>query len=228
MIYVKENKRRILSDVIIDGQPFDAFDDRYEFSYRLRGFISFGNMKLPEDTVIFNMTSGTDCSSKKLGLCPVINAGAKCYAIKAEVMYPSVLPYRRRQEKFWDNVSPERFSQAVLDINASKRKKIRKIRFSEAGDFRDQSDVAKMVKISNILQQHGIRSYVYTARQDLNFKNVGALNVNGSGFMVVNEYRAVPYLPEKLNENERICPCKCRKCSLCVFAKNKTILVEFH
>jgi hypothetical protein len=55
-----------------------------------------GNRKIPKSTAIFNMSSALNCPSKKLGLCKAASQGAKCYARKAEILYPQVLPYRER------------------------------------------------------------------------------------------------------------------------------------
>lgn len=44
-----------------------------------------GNMKIPRTTAIFNMSSATDCPSRKLGLCKAVVDGKHiCYAIRSE------------------------------------------------------------------------------------------------------------------------------------------------
>ena len=214
--------------------PYEDFmkgyaDQDYEYKYMLKGKMSFGNKKLPKDTAIFNMGSGIDCPSKKLGLCKVINAGVNCYAISAERMYPSVLPYRRRQEVYWKSVTAEQFVEDFMTRIARKRTQIKRLRVNESGDLWDQESYNKIVKIANILwEKHHIRTYMYTAREDLNLKNHGALNVQGSGFKVVNNYKAIADIPFPLRADERECKCDCKVCNLCVVAKDKTIYVPFH
>lgn len=208
--------------------------DEHEFYYKLSGKVTFGNKKLPASTAIFNMNSGWDCPSKKLGLCEVVNNGATCYAIKAEELRATVLPYRRRQEIYWDKVTAEDFVERFLNLVKNEmvidgeKVRIKQLRISEAGDFKSQADVNKMDKACGILKANGIRCYVYSARKDLNFKNVKNMNVNGSNFMGSNQFKAVPILPDKLKENEKICPGSCRECNLCAGARGKTIYVKYH
>lgn len=65
--------------------------------------LSNGNTKIGPDTMVLNLTSATDCPSRRLGLCQLDNP-ADCYALKAERhYYTTVLPYRRRQAAYWAN-----------------------------------------------------------------------------------------------------------------------------
>ena len=88
----------------------------------LNQLLSDGNIKVSNTTAIFNMSSATDCPSLKLGLCKAIfNGKHVCYAKKAEREFrPEVLPYRRRQEEFWQKVTAEEFVAQFLLINALK------------------------------------------------------------------------------------------------------------
>jgi len=149
-----------------------------------------GNIKIPRETAIFNMSSATDCVSLEKGLCKacVWNEDLQklktvCYALKAEREYrPAVLPYRRRQEKFWLDVTAESFVIQFLIINARKRVKFDKIRFNESGDFHDQEGVDKAEKIAKLLVNFGIKVYCYTSRDDLDYTRVKNLVINASGF----------------------------------------------
>jgi len=61
-----------------------------------------GNKKLGKDTLIFNMTSATNCPSKRLGLCQLKGrCESKCYALRAEKRFPAVLEYREEQAGDW-------------------------------------------------------------------------------------------------------------------------------
>ena len=87
----------------------------------LKGLVKAGNKKLPKTTAIFNMGSATDCPALKKGMCQAFarNPQGKmklvCYAKKAEVQYYTmVLPYRRRQEKYWKDHSAEDFAISFL------------------------------------------------------------------------------------------------------------------
>lgn len=184
---------------------------------------SFGNTKLPKSTAIFNLGTATDCPSAKLGLCKIPTG--KCYALKAERMYKQVIPYRLRQMAFWSECTPESF---VAEFIATVGKKaVKYLRFNEAGDFYGQPCVDKMSAIADLLKAYGIKCYVYTAREDLDFSNTSDnLTVNGSGFMVDNCFCPPVNMPENTNVAE--CLMDCRKCNKCAFAHHKFITVPLH
>lgn len=185
-----------------------------ELQYRRH--ISFGNRKLPTTTGIFNICSATDCPSRKLGLCQVCNAGKRCYALKAEQMYPGPLDYRRRQERLWDSLTAETFAGDLLGIASRRRTLTTALRLNEAGDFRTQADVDKAERIAHILSvEGGIDMYCYTARSDLDFSKTRDLVVNGSGFRVHGEFRMI-LTPEERPKGYTMCVGNCRECSRCV------------
>ena len=182
--------------------------------------ISNGNSKIGNDTFILNITSATDCSSKALGLCSLCGV---CYAMKAEVQYPAVLPYRQAQEVQWDQMPVDVMSNLILGKASRKKKPIKYLRLQESGDFRNQEDIDKMSKLADQLKGK-IKCYVYTARKDLDFSNVSTnLTVNGSGFMVHNNFVAVNELTSKFT-----CKGNCRQCNLCKENNNLTIQVKIH
>lgn len=166
---------------------------------------SKGNLKLGHDTMIFNITPATYCTSRQMGLCKV---GSKCYAMKAERIYKAVLPYRLRQSAFWDVEDVPTF---LNQFNKEKSKHIKYFRFNEAGDFRNQADVDKMSLIARALKTQGITTYGYTARTDLDFSKVEFV-INGSSWMADNEFR---YLPKGSAALPVMCPGDCRTCTLC-------------
>ena len=149
----------------------------------VKRYLVAGNKKLPNTTAIFNMGSATDCPSRKLGLCSACKAGVKCYALKAELpCWPAVLPFRRRQEKFWKETNPENFVLQFLALNAIKTKPFNALRFNEAGDFWSQECVKKAEKIARILNTYNVVVYCYTSRSDLDYGKISALRISGSGF----------------------------------------------
>lgn len=184
---------------------------------------SIGNHKLGKDTIIFNMTSATDCPSHKLGLCKI--GKTRCYAMKAERCYPQVLPFRRRQERTWDSIKPSEFVSRIAYIK-SHNSSLKYLRFSESGDFKSQSDVRKMSSIAKGLSSLGIRVYGYTARKDLDYSKVHSnMVVNGSGFQVHNEFTATDSLGPRF---DHVCGGDCRKCNWCKGRHGHTIAVKFH
>jgi hypothetical protein len=128
--------------------------------------------------------------------------------MKAEKLYPNVLPYRERQAEFWRSCDAAEF---LNQFNKEKTKNIKYFRFNESGDFQSQADVDKMNLISLGLKTQGITTYGYTARKDLDFSNV-SFTINGSSWMADNEFRYIPKGGEAVSV---MCPGDCRTCDLC-------------
>ena len=185
----------------------------------LNSLLSAGNMKVPSTTAIFNMSSATDCPSLKLGLCKAMVDGKHvCYAKKSEVgSRPTVLPYRRKQEKFWLGVTAEDFVSQFLLINALKVKPFTALRLNEAGDFHSQECVDKAEKIATYLKRFGIKVYGYTSRDDLDFSKTKNLVVSGSGFIkdgIKNEFKIIKTKNDK-PKGYGICAGDCKICNRC-------------
>ncbi len=188
-----------------------------------------GNSKIGKDTLIFNMQSATDCSSKKKGLCKLCN---KCYAMKAERMYPQVLPFRRKQAQYWENTD---IADMIKDFDKTlsrMRNKPKYFRFNESGDFTTCYDIQSIEFIASCFPD--IQFYIYTHRTDLIKKyyikrkkavvsnlciNISNTKVNG-----FNQFLAV----DKYSEKNAKCPGDCRQCNLCKTNKNITIEVLKH
>jgi len=191
---------------------------------------SFGNNKLPKTTAIFNMTSAHKCPSLERGLCQAqIDGKNKCYAFKAERMYPAVLPYRTRQAEFWANCTALDFVVKFIESIQGKRIGITALRFNEAGDFRGQADIVKAEKIAEILfKEYGITVYCYTSRSDLSFVACEYLIVNGSGFIkdgISGEFKLIKDKSEK-PDGYGICPADCTKCVRCLTGKNTAVILH--
>ena len=194
----------------------------------LEKLLSFGNRKLPTTTAIFNMNSATDCPSLKLGFCTM---GKKCYAMKAERNYPQVLPYRRRQEEYWETHTAEEMADHFFETDWRKKGTLKALRVSEAGDFKSQNDVAKLSELATIIVDQGydISTYVYTARRDLDFSDRGALQVLGTHFMVDAMFVPVKELPTfELPKKSYICNADCKLCSVCSYGQQSIIYNKIH
>lgn len=187
--------------------------------------IKFGNHKLPTTTAIFNITSAKDCPSRKKGMCQaILNGRCICYALRAEIQYPQVTPYRRKQEKVWDKLTAREFTRQFLNVVARRRIRTTALRLNESGDFRSQADVRKASRIADYLKPHGIVVYCYTARKDLKFKNISTnLKIHGSGFRVTGEFRFIKDIKDKPKEFG-ICPGNCRYCTRCLHGLDTVIL----
>lgn len=141
------------------------------------GVFKIGNIKLDKSILIFNITSAENCPARKLGLCSVEKI---CYARSPEKLWPNVLKYRKRQAEYWDSHS---WIEIYHDIKAilKNRPYIKYFRLNEAGDFKNQEDVIKADCVAACLTSHGIKTYAYTARHDLDFSNIQFIRIRLSG-----------------------------------------------
>ena len=175
-----------------------------------------GNKKLPKSTYILNMGSATDCPNRCNGRC---QAGNLCYALKAEVQYPDVLPFRRRQALQWQSMTALEIATALLDASKrSRQHKMTAFRYNEAGDFSTQADVDKMVRVCSILTAAGVNCYGYTASTHLDLSMLIACSqVNVSNdygdwrFDGANRFKMVA----KASGDHAVCAGDCRQCRIC-------------
>ena len=179
----------------------------------IKDLVKFGNAKLPKTTMIFNMGTSKDCPSRKKGLC---SCAALCYARKPERIYPSVLPYRERQAKYWQNTMVDTICWELSEVIRKKRIKPTHFRFNESGDFYSQECIEKMSFIAEyLLQEYDIVTYGYTARKDLDFSNASFI-VKGSNNNAGNHGKTVVIKDKgKLPKDFHLCPGDCKACSLC-------------
>lgn len=181
------------------------------------------NKKCGKNTLILNMTTALNCPSKKLGLCALHKV---CYAKQAELWHRhKVVPYRKRQAQAWKTLNAKEMTKQIV-LNAIHRYiKIKWLRVSECGDFRNQKDIAKLSEITDRLKKYDIGVYTYTKRKDLHFENISDnLVINGSEFMLHNEFRAV----DEYSGENAICPQSCKACDLCKIRNGLIIENKFH
>jgi hypothetical protein len=204
---------------------------------------SIGNLKIGEDTLIFNMGSANNCPSAKLGLCKI----EKCYAKKAEYLYPSVLPYRNEQEQFW--LENDAFTIAEEIQKAFMRNlktELKFVRVNEAGDFHARKCLNKLIAIATMLPH--IKFYTYTHRSDLidsrtwkklpknlviNTSNFTRKNLNSfSGISAIRVHRLAEFSKVKAQiiraGYDYACLGDCSKCSLCKIQHGKKIGAPIH
>ena len=120
-----------------------------------------GNIKLPKQTLIFNLPSGITCPNSTK------ECRKWCYAKKAERMYPNVLPHRisnltaSRKTTFVNKMIAEIISKqynAKLYIP-------NQVRIHESGDFYNQAYFNKWVRIAKKLPK--MIFYAYTKNDTL-------------------------------------------------------------
>lgn len=197
---------------------------------------SEGNKKIGKDTIIINISSAMDCIAGKKGLCPLFN-NKKCYAMKAERLYPQVLPYRRQQNNIWNALSSNEIADQIINKNNKKRKKWKYLRLNESGDFQDQVDVWKLSIIADKLKNEGIKVYTYTHRKDLDYTNLSDnLTINSSWkdkkihnrFISLKSNVINRIMKSKKDKKIIHCIADCSKCNACKSRNNLTILCDIH
>lgn len=186
-------------------------------------FFSFGNLKLPKTTAIFNFTSTKDCPAKKLGLC---HHPKHCYGNKAERLRPNSLPFKAKQTAIWNLLNPVQFAKMFLLEISTLKHKITKFRFSEVGDFPQQTDVDKFTQAAKIITKNGITVYGYSAMRTLDFTELmKTAVVNRQGFMLSNQIKVV----DKFSGTADVeCPANCNICDACATGGNKIIEIIKH
>lgn len=114
-------------------------------------FISKGNQKVKCN--IFNLPSGSTCAKN-------LSCRKYCYAKKAEVAYPTVLPCRTNN--FFASLEESFVSVVVATL---KKRKVQITRLHESGDFYSVDYVLKWFAICKALPEH--KFYVYTKQRDI-------------------------------------------------------------
>lgn len=202
----------------------EAFKERYQKAFDemyKKPYIAFGNKKLPKTTAIYNIGTWFLCEGRLKGFCELHEV---CYAKVREIM-GSVIKSRLNNYYFWKTNDAKTIamfiSYSIQSKQFSEENKINLLRFNEVGEFENQEDLEKMVEISNIVyEQTGVNSYTYTHNRELDF-NIDRphLTINGSGFMIDNQFTVVkPSEYKRYVENHNCfeCPQKCEMCnSIC-------------
>ena len=185
---------------------------------------SYGNSKLPKETLIVNITSAHHCPSEILGLCKCADV---CYAKKCERIYANY--YRKNEliESFMNLWDDSDIKELLTYYIVHSPTKIKYVRLNEAGDFPNQSSVERWNNISNWLEKtFNIKTYCYTCRSDLDFSNVRfAVNASNQQMNAQRYFSCLDKVNyEKLPNNAVKCKGDCRKCSLCYASNYKGII----
>ena len=192
---------------------------------------TLGNAKLPKTTMIINLGTWFNCAGRKEQFCELCK---KCYDKSPEVRFKERFFGRYNQEIMWRSLPAELIAETIIK-ELKKHNKVNLIRWAEVGELRNQNDLEKLIKISTIIgETTGIKSYIYTHNKSLDFTSLERpyLTINGSGFMIDNEYRVIEkeLIENEFNNlndlsNKRECICDCTKCSYCS-TKQHYILIE--
>lgn len=161
--------------------------------------------------------------------CPgcTVQCAAKCYARKAEIAYPTVLPSRKRNWKLTKN---DRFVDNMISIVKAKGKKW--FRIHESGDFYSQSYLEKWVAIVAACPE--VKFLAFTKSFKLDF--TAALKLPNLSLVWSvwpdTDMSKVPAGPRAYagdcgTENTLECPGNCDTCMVCWSLSKRGIDVHF-
>jgi hypothetical protein len=229
---------------------------KYYIHHGLR--VSRGNRKLGNNTLILNITPAKDCVSRRLGFCRL---NERCYALKAERLYPQALAWRQAQREYWDGNSVAAIADTLIDLLYTKRtlergrltfvdgeatfrdmmvplwEAISYVRFNESGDFRRQADVRKLDMIARRVRRYfpHIKFYGYTARRDLNFKEVSFIvkgtehDAGNAGIVRIRPQAWIDdNIPKLARMDARLCPGSCQSCTICKEKSKSPLYIPLH
>lgn len=194
----------------------------------VRGSVfSYGNKKLPRNTMIFNLTTAMNCPSK---LCKFFDT---CYAKAGDNKNINPALSGLRNQFMLKYITIKELLKLIEMYIEYAPMRIKRIRLSESGDFSTQKqvDVAKKLA-AHLKKKYNIDTVVYTA-QLFDFSG-NELIVNASNEKVIGADRYF-YARDLKTFNEMgidmtedlkikymedgqpyyMCPCECRKCNFC-------------
>lgn len=194
----------------------------------VRGSVfSYGNKKLPRNTMIFNLTTAMNCPSK---LCKFFDT---CYAKAGDNMNINPALSGLRNQLMLKHITIKEFLKLIEMYIEYAPMRIKRIRVSESGDFstQQQVDVAKKLA-AHLKKKYNIDTVVYTA-QPFDFSG-NELIVNASNDKVIGadryfyarDLKTFTEMGVDMTEDMKIkymedgqpyymCPCECRKCNFC-------------
>ena len=207
---------------------------------------SYGNSKVPENTLIINLTSAFNCPSKENGECAW---GKRCYAHQSEIMYHNTEYRNLRNQHVLGMLSTKELLKLLEAYIENAPLRIKFIRLHEDGDFKDQATVDFCDKIAGHLKaKYGIQTTAYTHRV-LDYSGIKNITINASSYRIKDcdryfipvspqDYAKVPDgldlsgkdIPMVSSETGKKvdtthgtykCPCDCRKCWFCYRTKEQ-------
>lgn len=199
-------------------------------SYKLLN-LSYGNTKTGKGILIWNLLAIVTCIGS------TAECRNKCYARKAERLYPNVLPSRTENKIEAD--SNEFVNNMIFTIQkASKRKGFTGLfRIHESGDFYNQQYLDAWKSIAKAFPDIKFLAFTKSWQLDLQANKPNNLNIVYSEFADTKVFKENMPLaiakkgvqPSDLNKKRFLCPGSCATCSLCWTLKNdETVFFEMH
>lgn len=192
---------------------------------------SFGNLKLPKTTAIFNLPRMLTCPGAT-PLCKQI-----CYASKAERMHRVVRTHRHDMFMLSKTNAFPWILETALDRLP---KTVTAVRIHESGDFYDQRYLDTWINAMKKFPQ--LTFYAYTKSSRLNFTRpdnfVIRLSMDSTSepyvYDSINKFDGISWLQQKgeelpdwINvENPLVCPGDCKVCSYCLKKGGDLVIPE--
>lgn len=206
-----------------------------EVDNSVRGEVfSYGNRKLPASTMIFNLTTAKKCPAKMF--CDIKD---ECYANAGESAFKDTFLRNLRNRIMLEHISLKDFLKLIELYIEYAPMRIKNIRISEDGDFKNINYVRLADKIAGHLNaKYGIKTTIYTA-MPFDFGQYKNLIVNASNKRVKNPTRyflarkadklkelGIDFSGEGIQYNDKVgyyftCPCNCRLCGFCYRTKEE-------
>ena len=173
--------------------------------------LSFGNNKIPKTTAIFNLPA--------ISTCPQSTPECRkwCYARKAEIQYPAVLPSRAK------NFTLSRSDTFVIQIGEAlrKKRKLDTVRIHESGDFYNQKYFDKWIEISRALPDLTFYAYTKNTKIDISKRPDNFIMLLSDDHKlykgVWSKFNGVATVTKKGGSPSKgyfICPGSCKNCTL--------------
>lgn len=191
---------------------------------------SFGNKKLPQTTMILNLSSAKHCPSALLGLCHCVGV---CYAKKGEGIYKNYERKNQRIRNWLLRATEDEIFETLYDWSKLNTIKTTHLRLNEPGDFHNQKEVDMWSRLAVRFENVGIKVFAWSSRADLDFSNVN-FAMQGSRLDMLDNCKRVYYCVDKerfsqlVNEYGKdsrdkvaFCQCSfdkkgtCQGCNLC-------------
>ena len=191
-----------------------------------RKIMSSGNAKLPKETLIWNLPAVKTCPNS------TPECRKHCYALKAQKMYPNVLPFR---EKNLELSKSNEFMATIMN-ELSKVKHWYQVRIHESGDFYNQQYFNMWNVIAGLNPTKTFYAYTKNINLSLSkkFKNLILIYSDDEQNVTIKELKQKGFSGtarvtnnELHSKFETLCPGSCKDCDACYTRPNKFKRIVF-
>lgn len=194
----------------------------------MRPKVSFGNKKLPKDTLIFNLPAVVTCPGRT-AFCR-----EKCYALKAQRQYTNTR--LARGHNLLTSYQSD-FVDLMIETIKENAHKIKQIRIHESGDFYRQDYLDKWFEIVRAFPTVPFWAYTKSFHLDFSKKPPNLFLLASFDASTTPTWRGLYERQKKFFNStfsivEKTAPASCvqdcSKCSLCWTTTGKDLTVNLH